>query len=144
EPEQRPAPQPPRGALAPTYASAAQLLASGAGQARAALASGPLPAATARAQASLSDTRARAFSMVLDARVQKGFAPLPSDLQNAMESALSSRALLVNGKDGKFGSDDAAAIRWVERSLGLPTTGRPSLRLLEEMGIDPSPMFVPP
>jgi len=164
-------PQPPPGALAEARASAARILASGTAsagtevQATAALLPGPDEARTAagegeqvaalvdlygaeqaadRAQATLASARREAFGLLLAARQAGGWALLPPQLIAALEEALRRRSLLLRGADGRLGADDVAAIRWVQRSLGLEPTGLPTLPLLERLGIDPGPMFAAP
>lgn len=150
--EMQPLPQPPPGALDEAMGEAAALLAHGIDGAREALERGTssLPGdprgavvATGEAWTGLAEARRGAFDKILQARLGGGFAPLPEGMLRELEAALEKRALLLRGVDGVIGRDDADAIRWVERSLGLPITGRPSLVLLEALGIDPSPMFAP-
>lgn len=161
-------PQPPPGALAEAEAAAAALLAEGtrsasesvavterllpgAGEVRAADEGAEeivrivdlhgAEQAADRAQGTLASARREAFALLLAAREAGGWALLPPSLVSSLESALVARSLLLRGPDGKLGPDDAAAIQWVQRSLGLEATGRPSLPLLEALEIDPSPMF---
>lgn len=150
--ERAPLPQPPPGALDPVLTEAAGVLLEGLEAARAALEKGveALPGdpgagmvASGEARAALDTSRREAFDRVLEARIRGGFAPLPEAMLRELEVALEKRALLLRGVDGAIGNDDADAIRWVERSFGLPITGRPSLPLLEILGIDASPMFAP-
>ena len=100
--------------------------------------------AAARAQGALASARREAFDLLLAARLAGGWAPLPAPLIEALEAALLERALLLRGPDRRLGSDDEAAIRWLQRSLGQEATGRPTLQLLEALGIDPGPMFEAP
>jgi peptidoglycan hydrolase-like protein with peptidoglycan-binding domain len=144
-------PQPPPQALAGAHEEARRLLTEGAAAAAplpapGMIAAGPLAAdarAMDRSGEALARAREAAFDRLLQARADGGWALLPQPLIDRLETALAGRSLLVHGPDGRLGADDEAAIRWVERSVGLAPTGRPSLRLLEALGIDPSPMFAP-
>lgn len=142
--------QPPPEALESARAEAARLLDDAVARAAARMAGAeeePLAArsvAAAEAAALLEGARSRAFQILLEARRAGGWAPLPEPLLRELERALAARALLLRSGDGQFGPDDAAAIRWAERSFGLEPTGEPSLRLLEALGIDPAPMFAAP
>lgn len=146
----QPLPQPPPGALDPALQEAARLLGGGIDTAQTDLkrSEGKLPdtqraaeADAAAAQRTLFEARSKAFDTLLAARRQGGWAPLPVPLLSALEQALQDRALLLRGQDGALGPDDQAAIRWLQRSMGLEPTGEPSLELLENLGIDPGPMF---
>jgi hypothetical protein len=139
-------PQPPPGWLEPVLEEAAALLAEGEAAARARLAVEGGSAADralrmGEAEARLGAARAAAFHAVVQARLQAGFAPLPEELERALRQALQERDLLVRPERPGWGRDEIEAIRWLERSLGLPPTGLPSLPLLEALGIDPSPIF---
>ncbi|AKU90383.1 hypothetical protein AKJ08_0770 [Vulgatibacter incomptus] len=101
----------------------------------------PVEASLGDAAAILGDARAEAFGLLLEARRVGGWALLPTALMARLEQELDRRALLLRPVTGRLGPDDEAAIRWLERSLGLAPTGQPSLRLLEAVGIDPGPMF---
>lgn len=143
-------PQPPPGTFAPLREELDRELrsaASKAGQLVAAAAKEPLGSAArslAGAEATLHAARIRAFDRLLRAREQGGFALLPAALLRELEQELGKRAVLARGIDGRLGPDDAEAIRWIERSRGLRETGLPSLRLLEELGIDPAPLLEAP
>jgi peptidoglycan hydrolase-like protein with peptidoglycan-binding domain len=144
-------PQPPPGALEEAREEARRLLAEGVAAAAPVpgpeeLARGGLAPVARRmdlAGEALLRARELAFERLLRARAEGGWALLPRELLDRLEAALAERSLLVHGPDGRLGDDDAAAIRWLERSVGLPATGQPGLRLLEALGIDPSPMFAP-
>lgn len=97
--------------------------------------------AAGQAQQALGEARKEAFARLLEARQSGGYALLPQVLLDELEQALQRRALLLRGPDGRFGPDDQAAVRWVQRSIGQPVDGLPTLPLLEALGIDPTPMF---
>lgn len=143
--EAPPRPQPPPGFLEPVLAEAEALLAEGEAAARTILAAEGGVAERARrleeAARRIQEARAAAFARVVDARVRGGYAPLPEELLQALRQALAERRLLIRPEEMGWGSDEEEAVRWLELSLGLPPSGLPSLRLLEALGIDPSPLF---
>lgn len=95
----------------------------------------------AAAEARLSEARRAGFARIVEARLDGGYAPLPVPLLDSLRDALFERGLLVRPTEGGWGRGEEEAVRWLERSLGLPSTGRPSLPLLEALGIDPAPLF---
>ncbi len=142
--------QPPPDALAPALDKAATILAevraaAAEGLQRASMAGAGLPVeeeSLGSVQARLASGRQAAFHVILEARRNGGWALLPPQLALRLEEELARRSLLLRQPDGRLGPDAEAAIRWVERSMGLPPTGQPSLALFEALEIDPSPMFV--
>lgn len=89
----------------------------------------------------LSEARREGFERIVAARVEAGFAPLPEPLLQALRQALFERNLLIRPENRGWGRDEAEAVRWMERSLGLEPSGLPTLPLLEALGIDPLPIF---
>lgn len=89
----------------------------------------------------LSEARRAGFDRIVEARLEGGYAPLPEPLLEALRQALFERNLLIRPENRGWGRDEEEAVRWMERSLGLPQTGRPSLPLLEALAIDPLPIF---
>lgn len=116
--------------------AAAHLLAGGEGAGAAARAD-----QVAEADRLLSEARRAAFERIVEARLEAGYAPLPQVLLTELRQALYERNLLIRPGRHAWGQDESEAVRWLERSLGLPQTGRPSLPLLEALGIDPLPIF---
>lgn len=147
-----PLPQPPFQALANARAAAASLLEAASERAAAKLgqAKGQLlqeragregGRALEEAQAILAAGREEAFQLMVDARRKGGWALLPSSMIASLEDELESRSLLLAPPNGRLDSDDEAAIRWLERSFGLPPTGQPSARLFDRLGLDSTPLF---
>jgi len=139
-------PQPPPGWLEPVLEEAAAILEEGEAAARARLAVEGGSAADralrmGEAEGRLAAARAAAFDAVVQARLRAGFAPLPEELDRALRQALQERDLLVRPERPGWGRDEYEAVRWLERSLGLPQTGLPSLPLLQALGIDPTSIF---
>lgn len=97
----------------------------------------------AAAQQVIAQARIDAFRLLVEARREGGWALLPEALEVELRKALSARHLLLRPEDEGWGRDEAAAVRWLGRSLGIPDEGLPSLQLLEALGIDPAPMFGP-
>jgi len=92
-------------------------------------------------QSRAAAAREDAFDMLVEARRAGGWALLPASLIRQLEEELARRRLLLAEPNGRLDSDDEAAIRWLERSLGLTPTGQPSARLFDELGIDLTPLF---
>lgn len=142
--EAPPLPQPPAGALDAVHDEVDRGLLAAASTAEALLAraeGADLQERLAAAERAIAAARREGFERLLQARRQGGWALLPEALQGALRRALAERNLLLRPEDAGWGRDEAAAIRWLGHSIGMPARDEPSLELLEALGIDPAPMF---
>jgi len=135
-----PWPQPPPGWSAPLLEEVrAELAAAAEDAARHLAAEGAKGVAAAEER--LARARSEGFARIVTARLEAGYAPLPPVLLEALRVILVERDLLLRPTQGGWGRSEEEAVRWLQRSLGFPPTGVPSLALLEALGIDPAPLF---
>lgn len=135
-----PRPQPPPGWLAPRIQPMREQMGEAARRAARILEEGGGDGA-GEAAGLLRRARAEAFDAIVALRMEGGFAPLPPALLASLREALQERDLLVRPAQGGWGRGEEEAVRWLERSMGLPLTGLPSLALLEALGLDPEAVF---